>query len=207
MFSGEGDWSANEFYRGNSAYLPPAPPLPYHRHCLELMFRCIVRCFTDLEANEGKDDVQRHTEASPGIIQTGVTSHSNVLKMEVDPAYGCDDYAEIDENILNIPKSRDVVTSKNTEGQNCEDLPDNKTNVFFTLEPESVSSDAVTSQQHVSCNQLQQDGPIGEAVAEATKVTGYDYLPPTTQKTAYDNLIRVKGRVKKTSSILMNIHI
>ena len=78
---------------------------------------------------------------------------------------------------------------------------DKKTSVYFTLEPDSVSNETVTSHQNVGCNQFQQEGPTSDVDTKATTVTGYGEPLPTEQNTEYDHLSRV-GEVRQLEDVI-----
>ncbi|PIK52168.1 hypothetical protein BSL78_10947 [Apostichopus japonicus] len=88
--------------------------------------------------------------------------------------------------------------------QGYEEVSNNKTPFYHTLEPDSTSNEAVTSHQDVGYDQLNRGDPSSKANVNATTSAGYDQLNATAKRNTYDLLNRESKPVSQNDVIDAN---
>ncbi|PIK56826.1 hypothetical protein BSL78_06228 [Apostichopus japonicus] len=151
----------------------------------------------DLEAGKGKTNSNGETEVpfnnyTDAGKQSGIKSKSNGNETKNTSA---GQYEEVDKN---QPKPH-IGGS-----QGYEEVSNNKTPFYHTLEPDSTSNEAVTSHQDVGYDQLNRGDPSSKANVNATTSAGYDQLNATAKRNTYDLLNRESKPVSQNDVIDAN---
>ncbi|PIK58513.1 hypothetical protein BSL78_04537 [Apostichopus japonicus] len=98
-------------------------------------------------------------------------------------------YEDVDEKVTKLPLSRNT-TSGEVDGPEYEEVPENKTPFYHTLELESTSNGAVMSHQNDDYDQLARGDPSKKADIETTSRADYNTLNVKPESNSYDTLKR-----------------